>query len=250
MINFFKNKKPVVLNLYTHRSEVYNYASPDKTKKFIPEWFKKIAPSKKNSTGFGNTTLKQCSGFLDYFNNGFILPLWSDLSITVGTKEDPSWEYQYSDRKSNIEIHDSRQWGNCKELEDYNHFKLDNPWIATCDEEVKFLWTPSNFLFTETDIQIPSGVIEFKHQAGLNIQFYLKRGPTPKTILLKHGTPLVHLSPLTERSFEIRTHLVSLEEYSRIAGKAASITFSQKYRAITKIMNKKKCPYQHELSKK
>ena len=85
MIFFFKKKKKVI-DCFTSNQMVYEQFPIAKANEYIPDWYKKLNAT--YSTNVPNTlrekaaTVKRCPGISNLFNEGFILPLWSDLILT------------------------------------------------------------------------------------------------------------------------------------------------------------------------
>lgn len=241
---FFRKNKKIVLNFYTASPQAFNYAKPEKINSFIPNWFKKISSYNPNSN-----TVNHCPALLSYYKKGLVIPLWSDLKFKMDHKE---WKYEFADKKSVIASHSREQWEDCKELKDFNHFKLISPWVADCEEEIEFLWGPPNFLFHDLNVHIVSGVVEYQFNTATHVQFFAKIPEKGNNfeVNLPLGLPLVHIVPLTDRTVEIKTHLVSEEEYKRKYERSLSPFFEKRYFKAKKILKNNKCPYQHEFSKK
>lgn len=242
-MNWFK-KKPIVLNLYTYRPEVFNYFPIETAKKCIPSWYKGLpTPYYKNEED-NEVNLKLCVGVLDYYVNGFILPLWSDLHLKIGCIGSTLYQWTYADAVSHAAIHLPSQYGNILPETEYQHLKLTSPWLATCDEDIKFLLTQPDWTFDFDDnIHILSGFMDFKYQAGTNVNLFAKRQQNDYETILKAGTPLYRIVPITEREVVIKTHLVSEEKMNSIAVKNRPISFLRHYELKKKIMSSKSCPF-------
>jgi len=68
---------------------------PKPAKHFIPEWFKNIP---NDVVG----TVKVCPSFPDYFSQGYIIPMWSDVTFK---KDKDSWEWNSSSSKTKWDTH-------------------------------------------------------------------------------------------------------------------------------------------------
>ena len=249
---FWKKKKEIVLNCYTCRADVYNFYPVVDASKKIPQWFKQIpAPIFKKIEDYNFTlgNLKQCVGFLDYYKKGFILPLWSDLSLTIGPKNTSDYRWQFSDKESEIDTHSPEQTNHNFDPELYQHLKLISPWLFLCDEDISFLAVEPGWHFDVfKTISILSGALNFKYQCGTNVNLFCRREEIKTEFLFEAGTPLCHYVPLTERKVVLKTHLISQEQYARMAKINSSISFNRYYEKRKKILKTSGCPFQHELS--
>ena len=89
----FKFPKPKLnLDIVTYRPEILERYPIDHTKKFIPRWYKNM-PANTSNTPVHEPTLKGCVAVQDLFNNGIVIPIWSDCVM-------------YKDDKFNIRLLD------------------------------------------------------------------------------------------------------------------------------------------------
>ena len=247
---FWKKEKEIILNCYTSRADVYNYYPVLEAKKNFPEWFKKLpTPVFKSSKDIGPIigNVKQCEAFLDYYKRGFMLPLWSDLALTIGEKNSLNYKWQYSDRCSSLDIHSPKQTGDHFDPLLYQHLKLDSPWLMSCSEDISFLAVEPGWQFDVLkNIRILSGVVSFKYQSSTNINMFCLREEKETSILLEAGIPMYHYIPLTDRKITLKTHLISDEHYFKIKSIATPTKFVRHYSARKKILDTSGCPFQHE----
>jgi len=224
----FKKEKEIVLNCYTYRADVYNYFPVVETKKTFPTWLKKVKNSYFNSKDDYFEGLKSCPAFIEYFTKGFVLPMWSDLSLEVGPSGSDSYKWQHSDRRSEISIHPYIQTGLSEQ--EYQHLKLCSPWGFSCSEEVKFLFSAPSWRFGDlpSTVEILNGVVNYRTNAGTNINMLVKRTGEQQKFIIKAGTPLVHVIPLTEKKVIIKTHLVNKETWDSVLSVGARTSFSSK----------------------
>jgi hypothetical protein len=243
----FKREKEIILNCYTDRPDVYNYFPIIPAIKSVPSWFKQVPNSFFNTPEDQDHTLKSCVGFIDYYKKGFVLPLWSDLFLGIGATGTTNYRWQYSDNISGIETHCSNQWGNYFKEEEYQHIKLLSPWYFTCDENIEFVAVAPSWYFDKfKDINIMSGVINFKYQIGTHVNMFCTRKKEDTDIILRSGTPLYHFIPLTEKKLKIVHHLVSKETLSRIRTQSSHTTFCNSYRKNNKLLS---CPFKFDIDK-
>lgn len=223
MIFFFKKKKKVI-DCFTSNQMVYEQFPIAKANEYIPDWYKKLNAT--YSTNVPNTlrekaaTVKRCPGISNLFNEGFILPLWSDLIFDfspVGENFEFKWEYAATDPTWNVEVHDSQQYSG---LFNNNFFqtKLTVPWLVKESTGVKFAFIEPTYTMSNPNIfTVIPGVINFKYQNFVNVNMLTEiTTPMKKRIEFEAGEPLAQIIPLTEDDVVLKTHYVSKEEYNRI----------------------------------
>tara|TARA_R110000744_G_scaffold134794_1_gene244050 strand:+ start:575 stop:1318 length:744 start_codon:yes stop_codon:yes gene_type:complete len=242
-MSWWGKNKPVLLNCYTHRPEVFNYFPIVESRRKIPEWFKKLPSPYYNSPDDTQQNLKLCPAALGLFSQGFILPLWSDLFLEIGKKGTDFYKWQYSDNKSHLRTHHSREWGNHFALDKYQHLKLSSPWFFECFEKISFLAVEPEWQFDVLDnLRVLNGVLEFYTQGQTNVNMFFKRQSETEQKIIPCGTPLYKFIPLTEREVIIKTHLISKKEFDNKNSKMSSISFIRHFEKKRKLL-KNKCPY-------
>lgn len=246
---FFNRKKPIIINCYTDRPEVYNYSPIVPNKKIIPDWFKKLKAPYFKTPEDGEMNLKLCPGFTDLFKTGFTVPLWSDLFLTIGRKGSDYYKWQYSDRCSDIYVHAARQYGNYVKETEYQQIKLISPWAIHCNELVNFLAVEPFWSFKKlNNISILPGMIEFNTQIDNNINMFIKREEAEQEILLEAGMPIYTYVPLTEKPIKVVTHLVSSEKMKKLKSSGIHpIKFLNQYAKKMQLTKKSKCPYKFDV---
>lgn len=212
---FFKKSK-ITIDAFTNVTGVYEYFPIQHANKFIPEWWKRIPGSLDlpNSVGINvkTPTMKTCSGFIDLYNQGFVLPLWADLVFE--TKETGEYAFQFSNPESTMNSHMSKQFGN--QLKDKIHLKIISPWYLKEKSGVKFLlfqpvW---NHLTSYPEFNMPPGVVDFKNQVVSNVNMFVPAKDARYEV--KNNTPLMHIIPLTDKNVQIKHHLVDDKEYNKL----------------------------------
>lgn len=237
-------EKPLVLDAFTCRPDIYEYSKLRAANDCIPQWWKDLPRTLDYpDLFFPVPTMRSCYGFISQFKYGFFIPMWSDLALEidkVGGMED---KFQYSDRMSRAQPHPQNERGNFVPLSDYYHLKLVNPWVFQCKEEVPWetvqpAWNmerPEAFL-------TPSGMFDLKNQAAANINLLFARDATQKKrVLIPHGQLMMQVVPLTTRKLVLKQHLISEQEYAAIRGKHAKISFVSKF--LKSRNAKKRCPF-------
>ena len=240
---FWGKRKPVVLNCYTCRPDVFNFFPIVSAKQKIPAWFKKLPTPYYKGLDDNVQNLKLCPAVVELFCQGFLLPLWSDLFLEIGKAGTENYRWQYSDRKSDIQVHPARDWGDEFPTTKYQHLKLDSPWFFECEEDIRFLATSPEWQFDTLDgIHILSGVLGFNAQGTTNINMFARRDAEVRKKIIPCGTPIYQFIPLTDRKVVLKTHLISKNELERKQTKSTRVSFIRHYQKKLNLF-KNKCPY-------
>lgn len=124
-MNLFKKLTPVTgddtIEFLCYPEDKGVIPEPIPSRKFIPEWFKRLQPKmfeddeRTGGGGFRSSTIKRCPPFLDAMTAGWIVPLAADVEFK--TNEDASGiDYQWQFDRTMIENHSESQIeGNPKE---------------------------------------------------------------------------------------------------------------------------------------
>ena len=160
---------------------------PKPAKYFIPKWFKNIP-----SENIG--TIKSCPGIVDYFSQGYIIPMWCD---SILQKDENGWRWQTSNDKFSWSIHDNNQFLDYSNIGNFNSennfiFKTNCPWRIITPPGWSVLQLPLFYNY-EQDWSVLPGVIDTDIYTEINQQvLYRANG---KEIKIKHGQPLALYIP-------------------------------------------------------
>lgn len=246
---FFIKPSTVNLDCFTSNIAVYEMAKIEPAIKFTPNWWRSLPNSYPSVWGehpyFRDGTLKKCSGFLDLYKSGFILPMWCDLAIDVGPIGTDEFRYQYSNFESSAAVHPSGQRGAFCNEQNYQHLKLTSPWHLVCKNNINWIfmdvvWNDINL----SPYRVLTGVVNYKFIDGTHINIILKREEKTKHVFIPYKTPLVHLIPMTEKKVKIKTHLVDSYELEKkkTKSKILNVRFENKLHELKKQMQ---CPIKH-----
>ena len=239
--------KKVTLECFTSNAGIHELFPISPAKKYIPEWFKDIPPTLKKTNDYGIevdvATLKRCDGLTKLYNNGWMIPLWND--ITIQTNADGRFRYSNVHDGflgeadvfggSTIESHFGEQMGN--QFDDYVHMKLIVPWFFREKTAVNFYYSGNTWGLKEywNDLIIVPGILNFKEQHNAHINMFVKKG---KLIELVHNTPLIHCVPLASVKLEIKNILATDQEYKHLKQSAFAFSRIGTYKKRLKL----KCP--------
>ena len=225
MLFLFK-EKPVEITAFVH--EEFNFVkefSPiTKASEFIPDWYKKMPHNKyawtRNGYELETQTGKGCVGIIKTFQNGYILPMWCDLAIQINTE---MMRYQFSDNLSSISIHPNSQLPNF--YESHMFCKLISPWMFKASEDIKMLYTePTFFTNNKRDFSVPTAINQTINKC-LSGNVFLFIENTPKDIMISHGTPLLHLIPLTDKPVRLNIEVTTRNKFYNVEPGVPRITF-------------------------
>lgn len=240
MFDIIFKRKTIVIDAFTASINAFDLFPIDDANKFLPDWWKDVPANffaeSKSGIGLKRTTIKSCTGFTNLYQNGFIMPLWSDLIIQTQGNQ---YSYQFADNISDIAFHGIEQLG--KEFGHHVHVKIISPWKIREQKGIKFLYSeptwnePSDMLIQKT----PPGLVEFKFQHTTHVNMFLSKGRRYEWLA---GKPMAHIIPLTENKVELKTHLVGPTEIMRVMHTSGFPFFNNGYVQSKKI-KQNKCPW-------
>ena len=218
------NKK-IKLTAYTYENDIFINEKPTFNKTDQVEWMKLLPSSyERFDPNLGSTfevaTAKNCPGINNFISSGIKFKMWTHLKIRVH----PSGAVQELPGTVKGTIDPFAQ----HPREQYEHiyqrgktaFKLNNPWIMACNQDVKFLFVESHYsthFMRENNIYIAPGIIDYKYQRSTNIHLVLDVKETAYDLTIPYGTPLVTLFPLTERKIDMDWKILPKEEFDKVA---------------------------------
>jgi hypothetical protein len=236
-------KKKIVLECVTPSEAVAKFAPIARAGKFLPDWWKDIARNPPTQAGID---MRGCAGMVDMYSHGFMIPMWSELHVTIGAKGTNAYAYKYADKRSFAEAHPATQRGSFLPETEYQHLKLVAPWYIQCDEDVKFIFMQPTWNFPVLgEFEVLTGIVDYKyqHSANINTMFTRKDG-MEKVVILPFGQPIAHVVPLDPRPVDIKI-IVDPERYAQLHDRGAPLSFRNAYKqkkAIAKAQDKK-CPF-------
>lgn len=237
-------KKKLVIDCFTGEELILQTAPITNGMKQIPEWWKNL-PTTYDITFYKNATMKSCIGMVEYYKKSIVIPLWSDLTVSVqGTQ----YDWQFSDRVSVAHIHDLTKQATGF-VTNHGHMKLEAPWLIKTKEQVSWIWSQPLYSYAEDllDIKFLPACVDISviMKPNINMIFPLNQH---RVYELKLGQPLIHLTPMTDREVKVVRHLVDYTEFNRLNNMQSRATFTKTF--LTTVNRKKKfldCPYHNEL---
>jgi hypothetical protein len=246
---FFFTKKKIVLDCFTNRIDVYNYNQIDYGTKFFPEWWKNL-PKKidreKTAENFWIQleSMKSCPGFIESYKNTAVVPMWTDFDIKFGPEGNYNWFFA---DETVLAHHPEKQHTGMFPGGKYHNRKINSPWLFTCKEDVKFNMEPMFYNYNRPDdYNICPGIVNYRDQHAVNIIFMIEEVARERMFELRLSQPLVALRPLSERTLEIKNHLIDDNEFARIKREVIVPKFSHSFRFVKKANDENKeskCPF-------
>lgn len=259
MLFKFKKKK-IVVDVFTNSRAAYELFPIQPAIRHVPNWFKKIPsvykmyhddrPDMYDSVG----TLKNCPGFINLYKTGFILPAWCDIQVnTFKNGEIDVLQASSHPQRTDSVAHADFQLG-APENKTFNnliHTKFHPPWQIHEKTGIRMLMTaPSWNQYPSMVPNIVPGIVDIKCAMQANINTFWPK--ISKRYEIEAGTPMLHIIPLTEDHVELKTHLVTQDEWVKL-GEPAMLRRSFFYNQIQRIdkqklkneeqSKKSKCPF-------
>lgn len=163
--------------------------------------------AKSNDSKF--THIYQCPGIFDLFNYGFIIPAWHDVIIkTNGDLSGFAWMPPSDGFQTLVQNFDP-VGKHINGLDKYlpkkpgalhSLIKFNTPWHVVAPKGIKFLVIPIAYS-DSYEFESAIGILDPGISSELNVQVYwnIRNG----SHLIKAGTPLAHIIPLSEEKFQL-----------------------------------------------
>lgn len=174
---------------------------PKPAKKYTPKWFKDIPVSVPSSDFFSNSiskTVKICPSFSDYFSNGYILPMWTDIRIAA--KNNTNYYEMPSDIFS-IDEHPHSQFLDHVKTSFYGFegqavFKFNCPWRVVTPPGWSVLQLPIFYDFNPKWTVLP-GIIDtdIYHQINQQVVYH----GNGEIVEIERGQPLALYIPFKRK---------------------------------------------------
>lgn len=147
----------------------------------------------------------RCPGIVELLTTGFIVSAWHDIDIHIDTNQHlctqmPSLELEQLLGNDTTQIQGGDSIGKFIPKKPWSHndiLKINTPWNVVVPKDIKLLILPISYTDNhQTESTI--GILDPSISNEINIQLYVNA-----TGLLKAGTPLAHIIPLTDEKCEL-----------------------------------------------
>jgi len=229
---FLIKKRKVVLDLFTYQPRVFEYAKPKMATQFFPNWWKDLKAYIPDNEVELKPTMKRCMGLVDHFKHGIIVPMWTDFRIEIG---EIGTEYHYgmvSDGHTSIVQHSPKQRGSFAPPDSYCNLKMESPWVGRCKEDIYFKWEQPTWNMDQLNsYTVLPATIDFVYQNAINVHLLFFRHHIKNIRQINFGTPIAHMTPITEREIDLRYHMVTPLEYNNFLS-GYRVSFLNSYRTF------------------
>jgi len=257
---FFWFKRPkIILDTFCAGQDLADLFPLEPADQFLPNWFKDLpntADVKIKGQEAEISTMKYCPGIRNIYEHSFVLRNWTEYNLTVDDRGNLD-----IDSPGQAESHPPVQYGsgfpkmiNCK---------LHSPWVFREKTGVMFTWMGAEYNHPGAQYKIMNGMIDYRYQHGTNVNIMLPMPeklpeqlsalkftiPSKYRYTFKAGVPLVLIAPMSEKKVEVKTHVVTPEEFNRM-GKHPHSRIGAYYNTRKFLRDKdereaarKKCPF-------
>ena len=210
----------VDVHFLTSNREVFKYAKIEGGVKYIPDWFKNLKSQIVSHEVDGGVfyTMKTCPGFIGLYKKSFMIPLWSDVNISLAEDGSNYASWYAPNKDATMEAHHPIQFDGFASGE-WQHLKFECPWYVKSSKPLDFCFLEPvwNGIDETKNIRILPGIVgsQKSHSVRLNVNTMIKREEQHEIYQLKLGTPFCHIVPMTDEKINIKHHLVDEAEIKK-----------------------------------
>jgi hypothetical protein len=205
---------------------------PKPAKFFFPEWWKDMPLTfKKNNDNI--KTAKTCPSFVQFYNQGFVIPMWCDTILR--RESDNSFTWQTSTDKFSWDFHLNDQLLDYTNIKNTNStvMKANSPWYVKTSKGVSLYQMPLFYNFNK-DYTVLPGVIntEFHHEINQQVLYTSDKDE----VFIKRGDPFAWYIPFERQEFNFDVRAADQKDKDNILLSGARIftKFSGSYKRENK----------------
>lgn len=219
MFKIFPINDNKTIEFWTIIDGVERFAPVQPAKNFIPKWFKQC-PSKFTDDIAVKGTVKSCPAMHDWFNLGFVIPMWCDSILSCnrheveaqgGSPDDWEWNWKVSGSAYTWAVHGNQQfldyapsWVN----QTTSHmFKAECPWRCKTPKGYSLIQFPMFWEFNRDWTVIP-GIIDTDIHHELNQQVMIHK----EQVTIKRGVPLAMYVPIKRETLNYDVRAATEED--------------------------------------
>lgn len=170
----------------------------------------------------------RCPGIVDLLGAGFVLRSWFDIEISTDEHNRLSACTPSADLESMLgcpplQIQGGDEIAKFLPKRPWSHpdlLKINTPWHVVAPKGVKLMMLPMSYT-DEFAFDSSIGILDPSISSEINIQGYVNRTGT-----IKAGTPLVHIIPMTEHSYDLVVREMNDKDRSWVSKKKYLSAFS------------------------
>ena len=236
------------IEFITPHKSLLETAPPVPGAQMIPDWFSKMSNDIPDFEGpfpkvgdwikeFTGHTIKKCPAVVDYFAEGYVIPLWSDILIQKHG-DNIHWENNKLDIGI-IEFHNFQQAPTYHYKEgDYRHpLKFISPWWFKTPPGYSTLFLQPQ-LHPQDNYTLFPGIVETDsfHQINFPAVWH-----TEGDTILKRGIPFLHVIPFKREKIKNVNRFAEAEDHDMITYQQTALRskFTGGYRDITRRFRRK-----------
>lgn len=236
---FVWNKKSKVhVDVFLKNKQIADFPI-DHVSRYLPNWFKKLKPKLQtieNNNQILRSTFKLCDGFQYMLKDTYVLPMWTDFSVTVDEYGRYKYIFPTPDINYGVTEHAPEQTGNS--FDPMVHAKLHSPYLLSTKEDIKFhfcqaIWSQTHFV---GDLWLPPATVKFTHQMSTHINMFMKRD---RQYFFEAGMAMMYIVPMTEKLIEFKTHVLPSHEYDDLLISLYPNKFNNTYKETIRRRNEK-----------
>ena len=175
-------------------------------KEVIPSWVNEARKDfliQQKKAGRELLHITRCPGIFHLFNTGYIVSAWHDIEIRgEGEIVIPDNMMNNLLEKDAVTVQGGDNIAKFIPKRPWSHpsiLKLNTPWHILAPKGIKFLMIPIPYT-DYLDFESCIGILDPGYSSEINVQGYWNK--TVGVHLIKAGTPIAQLIPLTEKSYD------------------------------------------------
>jgi len=197
MFNFFKKQKPEI-TFWSEIEGLEQVCPPVPMREYIPKWFKNMPNSIDSNQPLHPGTAKRCPAFMDFWENGWVIPLWCDLEVI--TDKDNNFSVRTPEDNFRFDTHLDNQFiDHIPKNSNYEMIlKAVSPWRIMTPKGYSVLQLPMFYDFNK-DFTVLPGTIWTDVHYEVNQQIAIHN--TGRTFIPR-GTPLAVYIPIKREKWK------------------------------------------------
>lgn len=176
------------------------------------------------------SSISSCWGLIEMQKSSLCLRSWMDIRVEVDSEQT---NIHSSDQDMLVAQSHANQSNGFAKKNNINIIKIVPPVRVKCKENVNFIASSSPF--SAHDINIPSGVVNFKIQHSINFFMYVPSvNDCKREINFNFGDPIVQFTPMSERKIHLN-YIYDNIEYDKACSLDKAFSFKNKAFKISKM---------------
>ena len=256
MFSWFRKRRVIPVQAHTYNVAAHELFFPRRASQLMPQWWSDLPQYRDLHPTREGHNLRGCHGLLELHRHSFVLPSWADIYIertqqsrldygSNNPQQPIEITIELADR-STIETHPAEQYGAFIQADQWQHVKILSPWYFEHQEPLRWAWTQPTWALNQFmgDIIILPGIMDFNQQHHTHVNLLIRRAPG--SLLIPAGTPLIQLTPMTDRVVQFNP-IYKSPRMDLLATRSRPFAFqhvhSRRLSFLRKLQQEKKCPF-------